>query len=223
MKRLSGIAFTVLLALFSLTLSIFAVAYNAHDYHTFQQKNAIEEAAGKTQEELDRVNQDIVIYLQNGEPSRMTDHFGDRESAHMVDVYALFSLARIICLVSAAAMAGLFVARRHAERPQSDRVAWVAQAVVFLLLAALALFAIQSWQSVFTTFHHLFFRNDLWLLDPDTDLMIQMMPAPFFMGMARGIALRFVLLSLLGQGLWTVAGRRPLFKTKAKSKGEHHV
>ena len=38
--------------------------------------------------------------------------------------------------------------------------------------------------------------------------MIQMMPTPFFVGLAKGIAVRFIVLCLLGQGLWFLAGHR---------------
>ena len=81
----------------------------------------------------------------------------------------------------------------------------------------------QSWQSVFTRFHHLFFRNDLWILNVETDLMIQMMPEPFFMALAKGIAIHFVILSLLGQGVWMLAGKRFFSSERVMRKGETNV
>lgn len=223
MKRISGVVFTLLFSLFSLGVSLFSVAYNTEGYRTFQQRFAIEEATGKRQQELDIVNRDIVLYLQTGQTSCMTDHFGERECAHMEDVYALFSLARVVSLVGIAGAAVLLVARERDIHPQVSYVAWVTQGLLFLLLAVLAFLAVQSWEKVFTTFHHLFFRNDLWILDAETDLMIQMMPAPFFMALARGIALRFVACALLGQGLWTLAGRDRVSGKKGMPKGENDV
>lgn len=40
-------------------------------------------------------------------------------------------------------------------------------------------------------FHHIFFNNDLWLLDPATDLLINIVPEPFFVDTASYIALVF--------------------------------
>ena len=37
-------------------------------------------------------------------------------------------------------------------------------------------------------FHHIFFNNDLWMLNPDTDLLINIVPEPFFMDTAARIA-----------------------------------
>lgn len=223
MKRLSGVLFTLLFSLCSLGFSIFSVAYNTSDYHAFQQRFNIEEATGKTQQELDIVNRDIVLYLQTGEPSRMSDHFGERECAHMEDVFGLFSLARVVSLIGIAGASAFLVARCRDQHPQAAYVAWLTQGAVFVLLAGVAFLATQSWETVFTTFHHVFFRNDLWILNVDTDLMIQMMPAPFFMAMAKGIALRFVVGTLLGQGLWTLAGRHRMSTKKVMPKGEKDV
>lgn len=36
----------------------------------------------------------------------------------------------------------------------------------------------------FTRFHHIFFDNDLWLLDPAEDILISIVPEPFFMDIA---------------------------------------
>ena len=126
----------------------------------------------------------------------------------MTDVFSLFSLARLLCLLSAAGAAALLIFRKKERNPASASASLCSQTVVFVLLIILAFFAWNQWDTLFTTFHHIFFRNDLWLLNPETDLMIQMMPTPFFVGLAKGIAVRFIVLCLLGQGLWFLAGHR---------------
>ena len=40
-------------------------------------------------------------------------------------------------------------------------------------------------------FHQIFFDNDLWILDPATDLLINIVPEPFFMDTALYIVLLF--------------------------------
>ena len=53
-------------------------------------------------------------------------------------------------------------------------------AVFFAMLAG---WAYVDFDAFWTTFHKLAFRNDLWLLNPATDLMINLFPAQFFSSM----------------------------------------
>jgi integral membrane protein (TIGR01906 family) len=44
----------------------------------------------------------------------------------------------------------------------------------------------------FTIFHEIFFTNDLWLLDPATDRLINIFPQDFFTDMAFSIAYLYI-------------------------------
>ena len=59
------------------------------------------------------------------------------------------------------------------------------------LVLLIGFLAASNFTKYWTIFHHIFFTNDLWLLDPKTDLMIQMLPEQFFSGMALDIAVSF--------------------------------
>ena len=61
-------------------------------------------------------------------------------------------------------------------------------AVVFAVLAVLAGIIATDFNQYFIIFHHIFFNNDLWMLNPDTDLLINIVPEPFFMDTAARIA-----------------------------------
>ena len=60
-----------------------------------------------------------------------------------------------------------------------------------LFVGALVLRRICIVTKYFVIFHHIFFNNDLWLLDPATDLLINIVPEPFFVDTASYIALVF--------------------------------
>jgi len=49
--------------------------------------------------------------------------------------------------------------------------------VLFLFLITMIL---KDFSGFWVQFHHLFFNNDLWLLNPETDILIQMLPQQFF-------------------------------------------
>lgn len=49
----------------------------------------------------------------------------------------------------------------------------------------------------FVVFHRIFFNNDLWILDPATDMLINIVPEPFFMDTALRIGILFAVMTLL--------------------------
>ena len=63
-----------------------------------------------------------------------------------------------------------------------------------LLLAAIAVWVLLDFSSFWTAFHHLFFTNDLWLLDPATSRMINMMPLQLFYDIVVFVVVVFILL-----------------------------
>ena len=67
----------------------------------------------------------------------------------------------------------------------------------FGLVALLALIISTNFTKYFIIFHHIFFDNDLWILDPSTDMLINIVPEGFFMDTAGRIALTFCILCLL--------------------------
>ena len=116
--------------------------------------------------------------------------FSEREIAHMADVAGLYRLAKIVLGVGAGILLALAIwARCKPCRLRSAaKGALLGVLDVFVLMGAVALWAVIDFRSVFWAFHHVAFTNDLWLLDPN-DLLIQMMPQAFFEHTVRLIAL----------------------------------
>ena len=63
------------------------------------------------------------------------------------------------------------------------------------MLTALALSGVDSF---FIGFHRLFFRNDLWLLNPQTDMLIALMPTTFFIWYGGELLKRLLPVAALG-------------------------
>ena len=73
-------------------------------------------------------------------------------------------------------------------------------------MAGLAALISTDFTKYFTTFHHIFFDNDDWLLDPKTDLLINIVPEGFFRDTTYIIAGLFLGVCLI---IWlTAAGLR---------------
>lgn len=71
----------------------------------------------------------------------------------------------------------------------------------FAVIAALAAIISTNFTKYFIMFHHMFFTNDLWILDPTTDMLINIVPEGFFMDTAGRIAFLFGALSLILFGI----------------------
>ena len=68
--------------------------------------------------------------------------------------------------------------------------------VLFLGVTALLAGIISTdFTKYFIIFHKIFFTNDLWQLDPRTDLLINIVPEPFFMDTAARIGITFCLMT----------------------------
>lgn len=66
---------------------------------------------------------------------------------------------------------------------------------VYLILAAILGVAMSiDFTSCFTLFHKLFFTNNLWIFDPETDYMIRMLPEGFFFDMVIRVGVIFIVL-----------------------------
>lgn len=122
------------------------------------------------------------------------EFFNQREIAHMEDVRDLFAAAimlRRICLVIIVAAVALLVLLKTRISRILPRAICVGTGLFFGLTSILAVIISTNFSKYFIIFHHIFFRNDLWLLDPSTDLLINIVPEPFFMDTAAGIGLTF--------------------------------
>ena len=110
--------------------------------------------------------------------------FHENELAHMEDCRRLLALDRWVCVGAALlSLAGLFLlaALTPSCRFFFARGGFWSLRCFGLLAAGLIIWALMNYDGFFITFHRLAFRNDLWLLDPGTDLLIRLMPETLFM------------------------------------------
>ena len=157
---------------------------------------------GMNTEDLTNATMQMVRYMEgsaqsidltvtvNGERVSM---FNDRERAHMVDVLVLYQNWRTVSYVCFGLLALLIVLLR--KRPGEIARAFLNASKVFvLMLAAIAVWVLFDFSSFWTAFHHLFFTNDLWLLDPATSRMINMMPQQLFYDIVLFVVAVFLVL-----------------------------
>lgn len=129
--------------------------------------------------------------------------FNETEIAHMADVQALFVLARRVRMGLLIAGAALLAAGRRRGVVGGY---FAALGVWLALLLGGALWTAADFTRAFTLFHKCLFTNELWLLNPATDLMIRMLPEAFFADFAA-VALITMAAVLIAVGAVLVLGR----------------
>lgn len=129
--------------------------------------------------------------------------FNERETLHMKDVKGLYQFALQVRLCAGLIFIGscaLLWLKRKASFFTLISMAYSQCAFAFLLFVAfLGIWATVDFTSLWESFHRLFFTNDLWLLNPHTDLMINLFPEEFFFHMVLRIAVSFTVCFV---GLW---------------------
>ena len=159
-----------------------------------------------------------VPTIVNGQPR---EFFNDREIAHMEDVRGLFLgglILRRICILILLLLAAFFWGWSHKKEARIRFLSYmlpsslsIGTGLFFLLSAGIAGIISTDFSKYFVVFHQIFFDNDLWILNPATDLLINIVPEPFFMDTAIRIGLLFAAMTVL-----FLAGNLLLWKRNRK-------
>ena len=184
-----------------------AVSQDQAYYVAQMEKNGIPDVTGKSMDSLSEISSALRAYLKRGEGDILAPYFSASEIDHMVDVYALFKLMRTLTvfILGLAALCLYILSLRTGWRRALKMTGESAIGVLVALLLFSIIVAL-NFHAAWFKFHEIFFSNDLWLMDPEKDLMIQMLPEPFFFGMVKRIGLT-VLAGMIGlSGLYFIKG-----------------
>ena len=204
LQRLPGIVCAFCLMIVFLITSVEAVTYWTPGYYEHEyEKYNVTAAVHMEMDDLLQVTDEMMDYLRgnrddlhvmtvvDGSPR---EFFNAREIAHMEDVRGLLLGAitlRRVCLAAAAVCVLLMAALKADLKRTLPRMLCVGTGLFFLLAAGIGLLIASDFSRYFVVFHHIFFDNDLWILNPATDLLINIVPEPFFADTALRIGLTF--------------------------------
>lgn len=125
------------------------------------------------------------------------EFFNQREKDHMIDVQVLFVNTiqiRNLAFVGLFISAGLIIWLNR-KKAVDVLILGIKEASMILgfVFVFLVTFAVLDFDSFWIFFHKVLFSNDLWLLNPNTDNLILMVPLPFFFSLVSLILYRTVL------------------------------
>lgn len=191
-------------------------AFNRAYYKEIYSENKTAETLDMSEADLELATDVLLSYLKGDNDSldveveisgSTAEMFNQKEKDHMVDVVVLYqkammvrNISLILFLISSVWLmvtlkkeAGYFLYRSYQK----------SLLVVGLILLMLILYAVLDFTSFWNTFHHIFFSNDLWILDPRTDRLINMVPENFFSGLVfQIVTITVSSLVLIYGGLW---------------------
>lgn len=138
------------------------------------------------------------------------DFFNEQDRFHMEEVKNLFLgglKIRNILLIGAAALIMLLIFWKTDLFQILKKAFFIALGIFGGLTIVLGGLISMDFNRCFTIFHEIFFDNDLWIFDPDTDYMIRMLPEGFFFDFVIRIGSVFVISLIVFAVLFYLAAR----------------
>ncbi|MDR1558879.1 MAG: TIGR01906 family membrane protein [Clostridiales bacterium] len=199
---------TICLLLVLLCVSVQIPAFNLSFYGAEYDKYNIPAHIQVPRDELMTVTRRLIVYMKGEAPDLVVEagvagerreFFNQREKDHMVDVKNLITGGLLIRNIAAAVIVVSLIALCLLRLKFLKLFARAVRSVfiVFLIIASALIAVIASnFDRAFTVFHELFFNNDLWILNPDTDLLVNIVPLGFFMDISATVGAIFAGLCL---------------------------
>jgi integral membrane protein (TIGR01906 family) len=162
-------------------------------------------ASSGMSEEVIRSNYDALISYNSifaGDPLEFpTLPMSEGGRVHFAEVKHIFVAIQALMLLSLAGGTTMCVYKLRKKRRAFLKLAAVFSLALPIILGALIA---AGWNRFFVAFHRLFFDNDLWIFDSQTDPVITILPDTFFLHCAAMI----LLLTAIGSAILYGIGRR---------------
>src|SRR5438128_763158 len=214
-RGLVSLAFVLLLPLLIIGTSLRGLVTDRELMLRGFRDNQVASTTGLDDPQLQRIADAFVAYFQAppGQIQLQVTAFGqsrplfnDREVAHMEDVQALVQLFLRMQVIAGAVVAirlALSLAVDRAVVPIGREMLWSLGLIVAAIVVVGAM-AVLDFDTFWTRFHQIAFRNGLWLLDPSHDYLIMLFPEPFWydgtIRFVTTVAVQTALVAVLGLG-----------------------
>lgn len=180
----------------------------------------VDEKLGISQEDLGRVVEEMMAWLKAPDGDLQVEvtvdqtavsFFQERDLLHLADIAGMVHWGRTACAVLCPLIAAsVFFLLRKGRKRTLGKVYLFSWGFLFLAAVGTGVWLLVDLVGFIDTFHRLFFRNGLWILNPATDMLIWLFPAQLFRdGAIRlGIALAAVHTVAVGFAVWTLVGKK---------------
>ncbi|KGG80446.1 hypothetical protein Y919_06075 [Caloranaerobacter azorensis H53214] len=187
----------IAMLLINLEVAAFDISFFKSKYEEYN----IEDVTGISEENLMLITEKLLDYLKGKRENiiiftevgdKIEQVFEERELLHLKDVRELFRKGYIIkdltLLLSIVSLIYIF----YKDRIKLKKILIVTSLIQLVLMGLLYILIYSDFYKYFTYFHKILFSNDLWLLNPKTDILIQMYPLEFFSSITYRIFVLFL-------------------------------
>ncbi len=198
-----GLPSTILLSCVSI------ITFDLNHYIKQYEKYDIPDETGISKNELIIATENLLDYMQDKRndlnfKSIINDSeeefFSERDKLHMIDVKNIFKLIKLIRNILVLTLASLIIFNRLSKNMKINKSKCLMLSSFFGALPFIILIVLINldFSKYFTVFHEIFFNNDLWLLDPDIDRLVNIFPEEFFAYTAiKILSYYFILLGII--------------------------
>ena len=195
--------------------SIHLWALNPNYYTSQYQEMKLAQSLEVSSKDLDRAITVLLDYIEGKRedisiPSKKQEVFNTREKEHMVDVKNLYQNVKKVTIGATIVAIAILLYLAHNQEGRFLLATGILEAsfAFIVFIGYLGFWMAIDFNDFWTQFHQLFFTNDLWLLTPGVDFMIDMLPEQIFFQLVIRIVLTCVLLLAGTNGIsWWIRKR----------------
>ncbi len=211
MKRSLHNLFAILFLYVCFFTVIQMVCFDMSFYHQEYDKLHVAQTIKMSEDDLINATEVLLDYTQ-GKTDDLTvfaeidkevrEVFNEKEKAHMVDVRNLYLNSNLVKNISFLFMGVLLILIYFKNKKD-----WWLNTIdaynkvslwLLLIIGVLIFWALLDFTTVWVLFHKIFFvGNDLWILNPQTDILIMMVPEQFFYDLVMKIIIIFTIIFTL--------------------------
>lgn len=194
--RIATALYIVALPVFLVTANVRFVAGDSWFSKDGFRRHHVDQTTRVSLDQLDTAADDITLYFEDDRSvlripvvidGQETSLFNEKETDHMRDVKtlirAVFRLNEISLAVVLVYVGAVVLWARERSPRELARYSLFGVAVGVIVVGVIGAFALTGFDAAWNRFHEIAFRNDLWVLDPKKDRLIQMFPEPFWQEM----------------------------------------
>ena len=201
------ISFIIVVLLSCIDFWAFNDVFYAYEF----KQNTTAEIIGISNDELNQVTNQLLDYIKDDREDlniqanikgEYREVFNDKEKLHMLDVKNLYLNAMNVRNISFIIFILGFIINKFANVGLIFNCFKKSLIVFISCIGSLSFYALLDFNSFWINFHYIFFTNDLFFLNPNTDILIQIVPERFFFDLVFVIIITFIfILSLTYYGL----------------------
>lgn len=195
MNKTISIIFSVFLPIAILLFSINIIAFNESFYTKKYDEYSIPSSTNIEKDELMDLTNKLFKYLKGEEDnSHIKKYFNKKELIHLEDVRVLFKEGFILRNISIIILLISFLYLIFKNPKNLVKYSMYSSIVSLGIVLAVFLLYLIDFNKYFTYFHLILFDNDLWLLNPNVDILIRIFPEQIFISLLNNIVLLFVII-----------------------------